>query len=169
MGRFLAAAAGFPTLVFTSALVMAVVFWLLVAAGVTESGSFDADVDLDARGLGGVPVTVAFSTMTVLAWTVSVSGTVLLDPVVSPGVGRVLVRLAVAVAALLVAWRVTRLLVRPLHRLFPDRPAPPRADSVGLTCTIRTRRADTGAGLVEATARDGSTATLRATGGAQNL
>ncbi|MGW7486266.1 hypothetical protein [Streptomyces sp. NPDC054786] len=138
MGTVLAAAAGFPTLVFTTALVVVVVFWLLVAVGVTDSGSFDADADFDAWGMGGVPVTVAFSAMTVLAWIVSLTGTVLLDPVAPPGVGRALSRLAVLVAALLLAWRGTRVLVRSLHRFFPGEPGPSRAGFTGPARTIRT-------------------------------
>ncbi|GAU67264.1 Syd protein [Streptomyces sp. NBRC 110611] len=128
MGTFLAAAAGCPTLVFTAALVMVVVFWLLAALGLADPGSFDADADLDAWGMGGVPVAVAFSLLTVLAWCVSLAGTVLLDPVVPPGVGRALTRVALPAVALLAAWRLTRVLVRPLHRLFPDEPGPSRAD-----------------------------------------
>ncbi|MGG7569270.1 hypothetical protein [Streptomyces sirii] len=120
MGALLAAAAGFPTLMFTTALTVGVIFWLLVAFGVTDSGSFDADVDTDAWGMGGIPVSVTFSIMTVLAWCVSIVATVLLDPLVGPGMGRAVVRLAVLAAAVLVAWRVTRVLVPPLHRLLPD-------------------------------------------------
>ncbi|MGP8298294.1 hypothetical protein ACTPOK_10150 [Streptomyces inhibens] len=160
MGTLFAAAAGFPTLLFTTALAVVVIFWLLVAVGVTDSGSFDADVDADAWGMSGVPVSVTFSVMTVLAWCVSFAATVLLDPLVAPGVGRAVVRLAALAAALLIAWRVTRVLVRPLHRLFPDEPGPPRADFIGLTCAIRTGRVDTEAGRAEVVARDGSTAEI---------
>lgn len=131
MGRFLAAAAGFPTIVFTAALVVVVVFWLLVAVGVTESHSFDADADFGAWGMGGVPVSVAFSLLTAFAWFVSLAGTVLLDSVASAGLVRELPRPAVLVVALVVAWRVTRVLVRPLHRLFPDEPGPPQYEYDG--------------------------------------
>ncbi|MFG2533091.1 hypothetical protein [Streptomyces sp. NPDC048516] len=161
MGTFLAAAAGFPTIVFTAALVVVVAFWLLVAVGVTESGSFDADADFRPWGMGGVPVTVAFSLLTALAWFVSLAGTVLLDSTASPGLVRELLRPAVLVVAMVVAWRVTRVLVRPLHRLFPAAPGPPRADFIGLTCIIRTGRVDAGFGRAEAAAHDGSTTVIQ--------
>lgn len=61
MGTFFEAAAGFPTFLFTVALVTALGFWLLVAVGAADSGTFDGDADLGAWGLGGVPVAVAFS------------------------------------------------------------------------------------------------------------
>ncbi|MEW2433242.1 hypothetical protein AB0952_03480 [Streptomyces caniferus] len=160
MGAILAAAAGFPAIVFTAALVVVVVFWLLVAVRVTDSGSFDADADVDAWGMGGVPVTVAFSAMTVLAWIVSVTGTVLLDPVASPGMDRALIRLAVLAAALLIAWRGARVLVRPLHRLFPDEPDSSRADFIGLVCAVRTEPVDTESGPSEAVAQDDSTSAI---------
>ncbi|UXX94268.1 hypothetical protein N7U49_23200 [Streptomyces sp. AD2-2] len=37
MGAFLAAATGFPTVVFTAALVVVVLFWLLVALGAADA------------------------------------------------------------------------------------------------------------------------------------
>lgn len=131
MGTFLMAAAGFPTLVFTAALGVVVAFWLLVAVGVTTPDAFDSDADLDAWGMGGVPVVVAFSLLTAVAWLVSLAGTLLLDPVVAPGMGRALVRVAVLAAALLGAWRVTGVLVGPLRRLFLTNPGRPEPTSPG--------------------------------------
>ncbi|NBM17604.1 hypothetical protein [Streptomyces sp. GC420] len=161
MGMFLEAAAGFPTVLFTAALLVAVCFWLLVAVGVAGADSFDGDADLDVLGLGGMPVAVAFSLLTAVGWFSSLSATVLLDPVVPGGALRGLTDLAVLAASLVAAWRVTRVLVRPLHRLFPDEPGPSRADFVGLTCTIRTGRVDAEFGQAEVAALDGSTAVVQ--------
>ncbi|MYT16700.1 hypothetical protein YWIDRAFT_06260 [Streptomyces sp. SceaMP-e96] len=161
MGSLFVAAAGFPTFLFTTALVVVVIFWLLVAVGVTDSGSFDADVDIDAWGMGGVPVAVPFSAMTVLAWCVSLTATVLLDPVVAPGGGRAVVRVAVLAAALLVAWSLTRLLVRLWQRLSPEEPGPSGTESIALPCTGRMGRADAESGQAEAAAQDGSSAVVR--------
>ncbi|MFF4287643.1 hypothetical protein ACFY0R_20420 [Streptomyces sp. NPDC001633] len=154
MGTILAAAAGFPTLVFTAALVVLVVFWLLVAAGVTDPRSFDADADVEAWGMGGVPVAVAFSVLTVVAWLVSLSFTVLMDPLATPGVARALIRLPVLAVALLIAWRAARLLVRPLRRLFPDEPGLPRPDVARPARATRTAPAGSGPGPTEAAAQE---------------
>lgn len=151
------AATGFPTYLFTVALVVVMGFWLLVAVGAADSGSFDGDVDADALGWGGVPVAVAFSLVTGFAWCGSLCATVLLDPVASSGPVRALTALAVLIAAPLLAWSVTRVLVRRLHRLFPDEPGPSPHDLVGLTCTIRTVRVDEGVGRAEVMTGDGST------------
>lgn len=130
MRTFLPAATGMPTILLTAALVVVVCFWLLVALGVAAADSFDTDVDLRSRGMGGVPVTVAFSSLTTLAWSLSVGATVLSAAFAPPGPATGLLGLLAPLGALLVAWRLTRLLVRPLHRLFPDEPGPSRPGDV---------------------------------------
>ncbi|MFF7852757.1 hypothetical protein [Streptomyces sp. NPDC007904] len=120
------AATGLPTLLFTAALVVVVCFWLLVAAGAATARAFDADADLGALGMGGVPVAVAFSLLTVFAWLLATGATALLGAIVPEGPAAGLLRPLIACGALLAAWRLTRLSVRPLHRLFRDAPGPSR-------------------------------------------
>ncbi|MET8540440.1 hypothetical protein ABZW03_07265 [Kitasatospora sp. NPDC004799] len=108
---------------------------------------------LDALGLGGVPVTVAVSLLVALAWFVSLAGTVLTSGAPARG--------GVFAVALVASWAGTRLLVRPLSRLFPqDRPVT-RGDFVGRVCVIRTGRVTADFGQAEVTAEDGSTATVQ--------
>jgi hypothetical protein len=126
MRTLVEAATGFPLILFTAALVVVVFFWLLVAVGVMRSGSFDADLDLDAWGMGGVPVGVALSLLTVLAWFLGVGATALLAALVPAGVVSGVLRPVGSVAALFVAWRLSCLFVRRLHRLFPDEPGSAR-------------------------------------------
>lgn len=164
MREFIDAALGFPTFLFTAALIVVVGFWLLVLTGVAETDSFDSDADLDTAGIGGVPVTVAFSLLTAVAWFSSLAASVLLHrfgAFDASGLVRAVSALAVLVGAVLLAWWATRLLVRPLHTLFPDEPGPSRLDFVGLTCTIRTGRVDAWFGQAEVAARDGSTAVVQ--------
>ncbi|MEU5242327.1 hypothetical protein ACH4UR_26540 [Streptomyces lydicus] len=156
MGTFFTAAAVFPTLLFTAALVMVVAFWVLVAVGVANSGSFDTDADLDAWGMGEVPVAVAFSVLTVIAWSVSLVATMSLDPMLPPGVGRALLRVAVLAAALLAAWGVTRLLVRAWLRVLHQEPGPLRADCAGQDLHHADRADARGFGPAESAAEDGS-------------
>jgi hypothetical protein len=120
MRTLLAAATGPPTILLTAALVVVVCFWLLAAVGVTDIGTFDADVDLRAWRMDGVPVTVAFSLLTVLAWSLSIGAAVLFAAFALPGPVAGLLHLVAPVGAMLVAWGATCLIVRPLHRLFPD-------------------------------------------------
>ncbi|MCZ7461951.1 hypothetical protein [Streptomyces sp. WMMC940] len=161
MAEFLQAAAGFPTVLFTSALLVVIGFWLLVLAGAADPDSFDADVDTDAAGLGGVPVSVAASLLIALGWFGSLSGSVLLARAGLAGLPFHLLRVAVLAASLVLAWWVTRALVRPLAKLFPDEPGPSRQDFIGMTCTIRTGRVDGDFGQAEVAAGDGSTAVVQ--------
>lgn len=157
MGTFFTAAAAFPTLLFTAALVMVVAFWVLVAVGVADSGSFDTDADLDAWGMGEVPVAVAFSVLTLIAWSVSLVATVSLDPLLPSGVGRALLRVTVLAAAPLAAWGMTRLLVRVWLRVLHQEPGPLRADCAGQALHHADRTEARGFGPAEGAAEDGST------------
>ncbi|MGA5822468.1 hypothetical protein ACPC54_31965 [Kitasatospora sp. NPDC094028] len=108
---------------------------------------------LDGLGLGGVPATVAVSLLVAIAWFVSLAGTVLTTGAPARG--------GVFAGALVAAWAGTRVIVRPLSRLFPeDRPVT-RADFVGRVCVIRTGRVTADFGQAEVTAEDGSTATVQ--------
>ncbi|MFI7090226.1 hypothetical protein [Streptomyces lydicus] len=157
MGTLFTAAAVFPTLLFTAALVMVVAFWALVAVGVADSGSFDTDADLDAWGMGEVPVAVAFSVLTFIAWSVSLVATVSLDPLLPPGGGRALLRVTVLAAAPLAAWGMTRLLVRGWLRVLHHEPGPLRADCAGQDLHHADRAKARGFGPAEGAAEDRST------------
>ncbi|MET9406187.1 hypothetical protein ABZX90_10495 [Streptomyces sp. NPDC002935] len=125
MRTFVEAATGLPGILFTAALVVAACFWLLVAVGAVTVDSFDADADLGAWSMGGVPVTVALSLLTACAWLVNVAVTVLLTVQATSGTVTGVLHLLAPAGSLLVAWRLTCLFVRPLHRLFPDNSGPP--------------------------------------------
>ncbi|MER6093301.1 hypothetical protein [Streptomyces bluensis] len=145
MRTFLVAATGLPTILPTAALVVVVCFWLLSALGVADIDAFDTDVDLRAWRMSGVPVTVALSVLTVLAWSLSVGAALLIAVFVPPGPFEGLLRLVACAGALLVAWATTCLIVRPLHRLFPDEP--------GLPVPSETRTG-AGSGIPDADDRD---------------
>ncbi|WP_329254806.1 hypothetical protein OG223_29075 [Streptomyces sp. NBC_01478] len=163
MGAFVTAAVGFPAIVFTAALVVVVLYWLLVALGAADAHGH-AHLHLNTRshnggwGLGGVPVTLAFSLFVAVGWLISFCASVLFVPAGPVGV---LVGVAVLIGTVYVSWWTTKLLVRPLHRLFPDGHGPSRLDFVGLTCVIRTGRVDAGFGQAEVRAADGSAAVVQ--------
>jgi hypothetical protein len=124
MPVFVQAAVSLPVILFTAALVVVVCFWLLVALGLAAADAFDSDVDLDAWGMGGVPVSVALSLLVGLAWLLGVGAIVLLVGLAGEGAVTGLLRPVVTVASSVLAWRLTCLFVRPLHRLVPDEPGP---------------------------------------------
>lgn len=164
MNEFLSTAFAFPTVLFSAALAVVVVFWALVLLGVADHDSFDGDVEpsgIGASGLGGVPVAVAASLLIVTAWFTSLAGSVLLRRSGLAGIPYAVLACAVLAAAVVVAWLVTRRLARTLAKLFPEEQVPSRQDFVGMTCTVRTGRVDARFGQAEVRARDGSTAVVQ--------
>ncbi|GAA2083553.1 hypothetical protein GCM10009801_44070 [Streptomyces albiaxialis] len=155
MRTFAEAALAFPTVCFSAALAVVVVFWLLVAVGAAEGEGPGGWV------WGGVPLTVGFSFLAAFAWFLSLAAMALLAPLGLSGTPGRLAGSAVLVTAPLLGWRAARALLRPLAALFPDEPPPSRADFVGLTCVIRTGRVDAGFGQAEVRSRDGSTALVQ--------
>ncbi|MVO88303.1 hypothetical protein GPA10_26960 [Streptomyces sp. p1417] len=168
MGELVDAAVGWPGVAFSSAMAVVVCFWLLVALGAGRAGSFDEDADLGAVGLGGVPVAVAASLMTVIGWTVSLAGTVAVTRAHWAGLAHAAADVALLATSGAVAWGATYALVR-LHaharttrtahartaharttRTARSRgSAPSPRDLVGSVCTIRSERVDTVSGRAD--------------------
>ncbi|MER5552043.1 hypothetical protein ABT001_10220 [Streptomyces sp. NPDC002793] len=161
MTDFLSAAAAFPAVVFGAALVVVVCFWLLVLTGAAGHDSFDGDLDTEAAGFGGVPVSVSVSLFIVIAWFAALTGSVLVLRSGATGTLRAVFHLAVLAGALLIAWGVVRLLVRRFRRFFPAEPPPSREDFVGQFCVIRTGSVSADFGQAEVTSADGSTAIVQ--------
>ncbi|MFF5701040.1 hypothetical protein ACFY7H_00760 [Streptomyces sp. NPDC012794] len=161
MDEFIDTALGFPTVLFSAALVVVLGFWLLVLCGAADHQDIGSDLDNGALGLGGVPVTVSASLLIAVAWFASLSGSVLLARTGWPGAVVHFLGAVLLCAAPVLSWRVTRVLVRPLAKLFPDEPGPSRLDFVGLTCVIRTGWVDAVFGQAEVAAEDGSTALVQ--------
>lgn len=161
MSEFLSAAVAFPTVVFGGALVVVVCFWLLVLVGAAGPDSFDTDLDTEAVGFGGVPVSVSVSLFVVLSWFAGLTGSVLVLRSGATGTARAALHLAVLAGALLIAWGVVRMLLHRFRRFFPAEPPPSRADFVGQVCTIRTGSVSSDFGQAEVAAADGSTAIVQ--------
>ncbi|MFE9722218.1 hypothetical protein ACFYQ5_01060 [Streptomyces sp. NPDC005794] len=161
MTAFLSAALAFPAVLFGAALVVVVCFWLLVLAGAAGHDSFDSDLDTEAVGFGGVPVSVSVSLFIVITWFAGLTGSVLVLRSGATGTLRAVFHLAVLAGALLIAWGVVRMLVRRFRRFFPAEPPPSREDFVGQVCTIRTGSVSADFGQAEVAATDGSTAIVQ--------
>ncbi|MET7644943.1 hypothetical protein ABZS83_15110 [Streptomyces sp. NPDC005426] len=161
MQEFQTATLSFPALLFSAALVVVIAFWLLVLAGAADHHAFDADLDTDLAGIGGVPVTVSVSVMVAVGWFTALTGSVLLHRSHATGTVRAALAFGFLAGALLAAWAVTRLLVPRFRRFFADQPPSSRQDLLGRVCTIRTGSAGTDFGQAEVAAPDGTTALVR--------
>ncbi|MDQ3405345.1 MAG: hypothetical protein M3548_18470 [Actinomycetota bacterium] len=162
MGAFVDTVLRFPVVLFTFLLVVVIVFWLLVLAGAFDADSVDSgDGFADGLGFGTVPLSIALSLMIVVAWFLSLVATVFIqDAALSPPITLVL-SIAALLAALVAALLVTRIVVLPLRRLFPEANVASRNDFVGLPCVVRTGSVDLTFGQAEVTAADGSSAIVQ--------
>lgn len=183
MDDFLAAALGFPAVLFGFALLVVVGYWLLVLAGGLDPADHGHAGDLDtgadggadadgaghggpaglvaAAGLGGVPVSVVLSLLISVAWFLSLAGTALLADADVPALLWAALSAGVLAGALAGSWAAAWVLVRPLRHLFPDERPPSRLDFVGRVCVIRTGRVGPDFGQAEVAAEDGSTAIVQ--------
>jgi len=68
MGAFVRAAMAFPSVVFSAALLVIVLCWLLAAFGAVDPDGFDGPSGAQLLGLGGLPAAVGLSLLTAVAW-----------------------------------------------------------------------------------------------------
>lgn len=175
MSEFFDTALSFPTVLFTFLLVVVAAYWLVVVLGGADIDLLDSDVDVDvdadgepegalagllaSLGLHGVPITVSLSVIIVVAWFVSLVGTVLVGD--RDGGAVIVLLLGVLVVALVVAWTIARAIAVPLRRVFSAQKPDRRSDFVGKICTVRTAHVTGAYGQAEVRADDGSTATIQ--------
>jgi amino acid transporter len=159
MGGFVTATLAYPTVLFSFLLAIVVVYWLLVLFGAaTPDDDLGGDGFLDHVGLGGVPATATLSLLIAVGWFTSLAGGAGLRAVGRPNA---VTTTGLLVVALVVAFAVTRLAVRPLRTAFGDHRSPSRNDFVGRVCVVRTGRVDADFGQAEVTAADGSSAIVQ--------
>lgn len=97
---------------------------------------------LASIGLGGVPVTVSGSLVTLGSWTLTHAAMGVVRPFMPGGLPGLAAGTAVACVAMVAAVLATTVVVRPIRPLFRLHPAPERRAMVGRLCTIRTQRVD---------------------------
>jgi hypothetical protein len=149
MDLFLQIVLSFPTLLFSVALMVTLGFWLLAVLGLFELNVLDlaaADgVEVDAGGAAGLllkfgfdglPVTLILTGIAFFAWLLSYAGSLALFGV-EPGLLRVSLAIAVAIAAFLLAIPFAGLALRPLRGLFARNEAPPPEALLARSAVVR--------------------------------
>lgn len=168
MSGLLQAILGFPAVIFTVLLGVVLMYWLMAMLGAVdiEAGDVDADidaVDMDtdadadigtlasyvvAFGLNGVPISVAFSLIVLVGWTLAGIATQYIN--LLPGQWlRWGAGLVAMVAILAVSIVITAQLIRPLRKLFVTHGAQSNASLVGAYCVVLTGQVDTQQGRAE--------------------
>jgi hypothetical protein len=158
MGEFVDAALSFPAVIFSFLLAVVVLYWLLVLIGTLDVEIGDLDLG-DGLGLGGVPVTISASVLIVVAWFLSLAGTVSIAGL--GAVPRTLLGIALVVVAVVAGAIAARFVVLPLRRLYITGGEHSRNDFVGRECVIRTGTVTGEFGQAEVTAADGSSAIIQ--------
>ncbi len=178
MNELFEASLRFPTVIFTIALGIILLYWGFVLLGALDidilgggdvsgaakgvgdlvtggakGGAEALKVDTGGHGmlgLGAVPVTISVSFIVLAGWCLSLLGAHYGARVLGDGT---LIALLVLVAALLFALPIAALLVKPLGPVFAVREGKSNHDYVGHICTITTGHVDDTFG--QATIEDG--------------
>ncbi len=166
MGELTGTALEFPAVLFGPPLLVVLAYWLFVLVGGVGVDAVEGSEGVDAGaasaghgslvtacGLRGVPVTIAVSLLTVIAWFCALVVTALTE--------LTWLRLSALPFVLAFAWMATRLLLRPLRRLGAPETGVTHREFVGRTCTVRTGRVGPGFGQAEVAADDGATSLVQ--------
>lgn len=154
MLTFLEIALSFPTVIFGMLLAVAVLYWLLAATGLVEIDALDGWLGADSGedfagepggitgplmrfGLGGVPLTLVFTVLILIAWLISYFADYLLLRHLPFATLRWGVGLLVLAGAFIAAVPLTAIALRPVRRFFAKlKPAPLRS-LLGMSAVVR--------------------------------
>ena len=154
MLTFLEIALSFPTVIFGMLLAVAVLYWLLAATGLVEIDALDGWLGADSGedfagepggitgplmrfGLGGVPLTLVFTVLILIAGLISYFADYLLLRHLPFATLRWGVGLLVLAGAFIAAVPLTAIALRPVRRFFAKlKPAPLRS-LLGMSAVVR--------------------------------
>ncbi|KNC68028.1 OB-fold-containig protein [Pseudoalteromonas ardens] len=151
---FLNTAFTFPTVIYSTLLLIVLLFWLISLAGFADPDMLDGDADIEAEGgadggslwqmgFGGVPLTVSISLIVALSWVVSYYAQKLFAYLLGDGVMFYLIGSAFMLGSLVVALPLAAALVRPLRGVFDSQQTSSKDALVGLECVIATGKVTT--------------------------
>ena len=152
MGAFITTAFAFPTVVYTVATGLFLIYAALKMFGFTLSAVADLfdfiDFDgpdgdghnfLDTMGVEGVPKTIVFGVTSIFAWLASYLAVKFLG----------WNEWVIAILARVIGFLLATLVLRPFKPLFAPPQATRRSELVGRGCVIRSTRVDATTGLAE--------------------
>ncbi|KZN41604.1 DUF1449 family protein [Pseudoalteromonas luteoviolacea] len=136
----------FPTVVFTTLLLIVIGFWVITLLGFADIDMLEGDVELEAdagesilqMGFGGVPLTISISLSVLISWVISFYAHQLFEYVLGEGVVFYLLGAAVTFGCFVISIPLTALLVRPLRRFFDSKETASKNEFIGLECVIAT-------------------------------
>jgi len=169
----------FPTVIYTTLLLLSIVFWAAAVIGFLDLDILDLDLDLDGfdadgidinnsngsntpdvlsglllrYGLVGVPVTVSLSLLILIGWVLCYYSVHFLFPFEKGSLMHYVAGLPTFLATLYLAAKATGYAIKPLKPLFAKANQQTEKKVLGQTAIVRTSRVDNDFG--EATLDDG--------------
>ena len=165
MDEFLITISRFPTAIYTTALVVVAGYWVLSFIGTFDLDALDADIEVEGHvgeigqiaslistlGLTGVPITIVISLLTLNAWIVCYFISLVL-PAFPHWIFiiQVVVNIGIAIASFMMSILISAIMIKPLKGLFAKVNHIPISKSLlGVTCRVRSSRADKDFGEAE--------------------
>ncbi|AOT11133.1 hypothetical protein [Pseudoalteromonas luteoviolacea] len=139
----------FPTVVFTTLLLIVIIFWLIALLGFADIDMLEGDVELEVEGgsdsflqmgFGGVPLTISISLVVLISWVASFYAHQLFAYALGDGVMFYLLGSLMMLGCFVASIPLTALLVKPLRRFFDSKEAASKNDFIGLECVIATSK-----------------------------
>lgn len=170
MFRVLEVSLGFPTVIFTTLLLISLGYWLMTSLlGLGEAPELDLDLDLDVdldidveaggEGSGGIgealtaldlhllPLSLGISLISLFGWLTSVILSLFLSG--DDGSTNTLIGLAIIAGSFFVGIMATGRVGHVLRPVFEVKKAVRRRDLIGRICTVSTGRVDANFGQAE--------------------
>lgn len=171
MDAFLVILSSFPTVIYSTALVVVVGYWILAFIGVLDLDAFDLGIDIDldvdmdndvsgmgriaglltTLGLIGVPITIVISLLFLNAWIICYFASLLVSTFLpSIPLVQIAIDIVIAIASFMVSIFATVAMITPLKGLFRKlNQAPKSKVLLGSVCRIRSSRVDNEFGEAE--------------------
>jgi hypothetical protein len=144
MQAFLESAFAFPTVVFTVALILFLIYALVTTLLPGAAEGTEAAFDADALDVAGVPLAILGGVVAAIGWLCSYFAMRFLRDT-----GGIAASALVAIVSVALGLWVGSKAVKPLRPLFAPPTAPRRSEIVGKVCTIRSLRVDEKQGTAE--------------------
>lgn len=144
--EFLNTAFTFPTAVFSTLLLIVILFWAITLLGFADIDMFEGDIDVDVEGdsssfkfgFSEVPITVSLSIVIMISWLVCIYAHQFFSYLLGDGIIFYLMGLAMVIASFIAALPLTAAILHPLKRFFNSKNTVTKNDLLGLECVIAT-------------------------------
>lgn len=165
MEAFLINITAFPTLIYSTALIVVIGYWLLVLFGLFDFDMFDIETEAESNttgigsvagllitlGLSGVPITLVISLLILNGW-VTCYFLSLITPSLPEFISilQIIIGIGIAIVGFLIGIPITATMIKPMRKFFRRANQEPVSKSLtGHPCKVRSSRVDSHFGEAE--------------------